>query len=341
MKLPLLTVLLGLCGFAAGYFHGGESAPEARGPGPTRSDARLRSTDPALLLASLRKLAKEDPQAFFKELRRVPPLEGLEEIVATAARGLADMDSSKAAGLLNKIPNLRLRTLAWVNLLIAQRDRPLAERLKLVQLAGSVASTVVRQGIIQPGLAKDPEEMLNALRQKEHQGLYSIALQSLGKTRPELMVANLKKDLVSGMVKPGECQNLLMYLFIEKQSPEALAAVSGLIKDHGWREGIYAGPIFRTAYLMGDDRGGVVDAIASLPTVQKNFALTSLPLWVGDPAQAATILNLMDSTELQLQALRQFRYNCGDSAQLADLAARLKSERTRALWQQEQAQDSR
>ena len=335
MKLALIIVALGLGGFAAGYFRGAESGGVA-GVAPARSDARLRSKDPAEVLASLRKLAEEDPRTFFKELRRAPMLGGLDEIVGIAAKGLADMDASEAAELFNKIPNNHLRTAAWASFLTARPDRPVEEQLKMAKLAGSLGWQVVRRAIVEPGLASDPEGTLKALRLAEHADWYRNALRSAAESRPDLMAAYLKDDLVSGLVKPGQCQAMLESLTVNNQSPELLSAISGLIKAHGWREGIYAGPIFQSALTWADHPGEVIEAVATLPTVQKNFVLSKLGVSADDPVSGGRVLNLMDSTELQLGALRQLREGGVEPAKLAELAAQLKSERTRALWRQEQ-----
>lgn len=335
MKFAWVIAALGLLGFAAGYFRGGETAQATGDSRPARSDAGLRSKDPAELLASLRKLAEDDPRAFFKELRHFPELEGLQEIVTAAAARLAEDNPADAADLLNRIPNFgRLRERAWHAFVTSLRDRSPLEKIRIARLAGYLADSVIHGAVIMPALAANPAETLQALRDSDETAAYCLLLGELGKLRSTEVMSILKDDLASRRLKPAECQVTLENLARNHPTAEVLSSIGGLIRDHGWGEGLYAGPIFTGAFNHGE-KTLVLDTIARLPAVQKNFVLSRLPLGDCPPDLAAQVVNAMDSTELQLGALREIKGEGADPARIAAVHARIASERTRQLWQAE------
>ena len=117
MKFSLCIIALGAAGFAAGFFTR-ETSPAAKS-GPTKAatawlESTLRSGDSAHALESLRKLAAEDPRAFFKELEHFPRLDGIDELVTLAAGKLAAGNPADAAELLNRISNLQFKSAAWM-----------------------------------------------------------------------------------------------------------------------------------------------------------------------------------------------------------------------------------
>ncbi|WP_035604590.1 hypothetical protein [Haloferula sp. BvORR071] len=342
MKFTLCIIALGATGFAVGFFPG-ENPAAAHGAAAksasVRLDSVLRGGDSAHALDALRKLAENDPRAFFKELEHFPQLDGLNDLVAIAARKLAAGNPADAAKLLNQISNLQFRLTAWLGFVKAV-DLTLPEKIALARPAWH---EVTLKAVLRPGLETDPEGTLKALHQQEMIPFYRTALGELGKTHPADVIAKLKADFASGFLKPNDGSWILGMMTQDRTSPEVLNAVAGMIRDHGWGEGLYSGQIFRTAFLLADStaRPQVLDAIDTLPAVQKNFALSQIQLDAcADAGLALRILNSMDSTELQIAALSQLKTSRAGPKMIEAVVAGIASERTRALWQETMSQGS-
>ncbi|WP_367872635.1 hypothetical protein [Luteolibacter sp. Populi] len=334
MKFTLFIIVLGAAGFAAGFF----SRDQPGGPEPglaktasARLGTDLRSGDAARVLETLQGLATEDPGAFFKELNRCPSLEGIHEMVDTAARGLADKDPAEVAPLLNRITHVHLRTRAWREYLLPRRS--MGEKIGIARLARSSVGNLINSAVIGPGLESDPEGALNSLRDAGEIAGYREALAKLAASQPAQVVASLKEDLESGWLKPGDCQTVLEAMARNEPNREVLEAIASMVKDYGWGEGLYAGRIFFQALGSGNP-AEVLDVVVGLPAVQKNFALSQIPLaGFENPALAARVINSMDSTALQIAALKEWKQSEGVPGRIDAVAALIASGKTRGQWQ--------
>ncbi|WP_035604601.1 hypothetical protein [Haloferula sp. BvORR071] len=337
MKFTLGIIALGVAGFAAGYFTRESPAQPAGSPSKAKSarlDSVLRSGDSAHALESLRKLAEEDPRAFFKELGHFPRLDGIEELVSLAASKLAAGDPADSAKLLNQIPNVRFRDAAWIAYVKGLEGRSLLEKLDIARLAQPVGEKIGLIAVLGPAMKADPDGTLELLRRRETVGSYRSALGNFGKTRPDLVFDKLTADMKSGLLKPSDGQWILSTMTTQSQSPEVLGAAAKTLKDHGWGEGLYAGPIFTSAFDEAGpaDKAVVVDAIDTLSAVQKNSVLSQIPLAsCPDASLALRILNSMDSTELQVSALKGLKQSGAEPGMVAAVFAGIASERTREL----------
>lgn len=341
MKLALSIIALGVAGFTAGFAT--RESPVAATSGPTKApsarlDSVLRSGDSDRAMESLRKLADEDPRAFFKALERFPRLDGIKELVEVAARKLAAGDPAEAAKLLNQIPNLQYRRAAWLAFLKALQGPTLLEKVAIARLAEPSYESMTFQAVVLPGLEKDPEGTLELLSRSETIMPYGLALGEYGKTQPAKAIDKLKADMARGSIKPSSGQWILRNMARKSQSPEVLGNIAGMLKGYGWGEGLYPGPIFSSAFEVAPSgqKGAVLDAVDGLLAVQKNFVLSQIPLAsCPDTETALRVLNSMDSTELQVAALKQLNASGADPAMVAAIQAGIASARTRELWQAE------
>jgi len=339
MKFALSIIALGAAGFTAGFVT--RESPVAAASSPTKApsariESVLRSGDSARAMESLRKLAGEDPRAFFKALEHFPRLDGVDELVELAARKLAAGNPDDAAMLLNQIPNLKLREAAWLGFVKELEGRTLLEKLAIARLAEPSSDAMVFEAVVRPGLETDPEGTLELLRRRETIVPYGRALGDYGKTQPAKAIDKLKADMARGLLKPRDGQWVLSNMAQQSQSPEVLGNIAGMLKGYGWGEGLYPGPIFSSAFEVAPSgqKGAVLDAVDGLLAVQKNFVLSQIPLAsCPDTETALRVLNSMDSTELQVAALKQLNASGADPAMVAAIQAGIASQRTRELWQ--------
>ncbi len=339
MKPALSIIALGAAGFAAGFFTRGNPVvaenAAAKAPG-VRLDPALRSGDAKHAMESLRMLAEDDPRAFFKALDRFPRLEGIKGMVETAARKLAASDPAEAAKLLNEIANLDYRMAAWPAFLKALQGPTLVEKLAIGRLAKPTYESMLYQAVVQPSLEKDPEGTLQLLRQKETITAYGLALGEYGTTHSAQAIDKLKADMAGGLLKPSSAQWILKTMAVQSPGPEVLGNIAGMLKGYGWGEGLYAGPIFSETFeaVAPEGKAAVLDAVDGLLAVQKNFVLSQIPLAdCPDADTALRVLNSLDSTELQIAALKKLEGSHAAPAMLAAVQAGITSARTRDLWQ--------
>ena len=238
----------------------------------------LRAGDASAALRAMEELAKEDPRQFFKNLSRLPAIEGVGALVGTAARQLAKDFTEEDAALLNNIANLDHREAAWIAILTSKNDLSTLEKIQLGRLAEPSPEAVIYKGVVLPGMEMDPEGTLNTLMEASLMGPFCWALGSLGNKNPTLAIAKLEEGMKSGALKPNASQLILETIAIGSPGNETLKKIAGLVADYTATDGISVEPIFVPAFDSAGpkERGQVLDVISTLPAMQTYLVLSQL-----------------------------------------------------------------
>jgi len=294
----------------------------------------LRAGDASAAFLAMEELAKEDPRQFFKNLSRLPAIEGVGALVGTAARQLAKDFTEEDAELLNNVTNLDHRETAWIEILTSKNDLSTLEKIQLGRLAEPSSETVIYKGVVLPGMEKDPEGTLNTLMQASLMGPFCWAVGSLGNKDPNLAIAKLEEGMKSGALKPNASQLILETIAIGSPGNETLKKIADLVADYTATDGISVEPIFVPAFDSAGpkERCQVLDVISTLPAMQKNLVLSQLS-YAGDMdvELLAKAINMMDSIELQRSVLSGWAGSGAGPDRLRKLSPLLSSEKARDL----------
>lgn len=202
MRILLVLAFIGAIGFGLGYASKRPSASEAHAPSSAggRWEDVLRRGDPASSLAAMERLAKEDPEAFFKSLRSFPDLKELPSVIAIAASRLAEEDPEEAAKILNAIGSTQQRKAAWLQFIKSLGKLGISERIGIARLAKDNPLSLAVAEIVIPAAEEDPEGTLRALRDGAHREEYGAALAVLGSRDHDQAVEMLKEAFSVGFL---------------------------------------------------------------------------------------------------------------------------------------------
>lgn len=337
MKYSHLLLFLAGGGFAIGHFtkteDSGSPSKDSAASSAKAADAMLREGDPVKLREALQYLAGKDPEAFFKYLGRFQGLDGFEDLVAAAGRKMAEENPKDAVDILNRISNMEYRRIAWTEFVAGQRGLSLLEKIALAHQAAGCGDAVSDKAAIAPALAKDVEGTLKVLSEAKDIKGYFFALEEVSSTDPSLVIGKVRESLESGPLDLSMCRSILETMMSNYDNNLGLLKdIAGIVESRGWKGGVDLDRVFLSSFdrVAPEQKAEVLESIALLPAVRKNFVLSQLDLAeYPEPETRAMILNAMDSAELQRTALEKWKADGASAADFSALSPLLKSAKTR------------
>ncbi|MEZ5329257.1 MAG: hypothetical protein R3F19_29765 [Verrucomicrobiales bacterium] len=285
---------------------------------------RPQPADP--LPEKLRQLAESDPQAFFAELKKIPPsrISDFSELIVIAAENLRVATDSTE--ILNSIDHMDSRDLAW-----AAFFRFHASELGvkgLIQLEGEarIASTlVIRQGLIALG---QPEGVLQELIAANKFYLVSEFAEELFLSSPDTALDTVHA-LLSSIPEDGwqadEVRNRILREYAVTFPGSQSAS---MVLEHA--SGASSAELFGTigsTYLSGstDEKREILSAISTLDGYVGNQLLEGL-IGADDSAHSVgEILDKMTSYEAQRQSVDRWLAKQSETGAVEELLDMIKS----------------
>lgn len=334
IRFCFLLAVLGAGSFAAGYIRPEKTTPPAAKPSGfhPRANEVLRSGDPETIANAMADLAQEDPVAYLKSFSRFPAIHGRTEALKEAAAKLASLDPKIAAEALNGISDWRLRGEAWHEYLKHLEHLPFLKRIEAAMRAKPRADILVSQAVIQPALKKDLEGTLSELSATgEFPGYYSSALYYASQANPEVAVRRMREAIASGDFPPSSATGIVENLCRSGK----IADLTEWMKDESWPQGLAVNEWMAGGFsaVGPEDRTKMIDVITTLPDIRKNAILSRLPLDDSDADQAATVVNAINSVELQEKVLSSWLSEDRSAEEITRMSESLTSSRTLALLQ--------
>jgi hypothetical protein len=255
------------------------------------------------------RLARRDPAAFFELLERLPGMPGLEDAITTAAAGLPWHDPAVRA-MLNRIGAHKWRDLAWRGYIDARVGVvPDEEVLAVASKARVQVSLSHIEGLLEDAAGKRPREFFAMLNRRGGTSIREDFVERVMKFQPELG-RELFATIPDG--SPG-CNYDRPYVLQARARLVPTAQNLREVMDDTGTRGPYSSDfafLFASyAYTKGtpEERGKVLDYIASLPNLARNRMLCG-PIYSSDKeampaAEFIPLLGMFTSGFLQQEAL--------------------------------------